>query len=197
MAQGKPGRENENMENQMKKLALALLLGAFALPSATLAQQHDDRRAQQDRPGKDRPSATRPGQARPGQAGQHQGGQQQGGKALGTRRPPQQSGNRRNYDYNRLEPGQKRYYADRYYRDGANYTPFRVTRQTRIYRGSNGRYYCRRSDGTTGTIVGVAIGAVLGNRLANGDSRLLATILGAGAGGALGREIDRGNVRCR
>lgn len=103
--------------------------------------------------------------------------------------------NWRNYDYNRFERGGNRYYADNYYRGG--YRPVRVTRQTRIYRGNNGNFYCRRNDGTTGLIVGAALGGVLGNSVSRGDSGLLGTLLGAGAGGLIGREIDRGNVSCR
>lgn len=101
------------------------------------------------------------------------------------------------YDYNRLPPGQRRYYAENYYRDGRYYQPRRLTRNDRIYRGNDGRYYCRRSDGTTGLIVGAAVGGLIGNSLGRGDSGLLATLLGAGAGAALGSSIDRGNVSCR
>lgn len=101
----------------------------------------------------------------------------------------------RNYDYNRYEPGYRAYYADRYYRAG--YQPVRVSRDTRIYRGQNGNYYCRRSDGTTGLIVGAAVGGLIGNSLDRGQSSLLGTLIGAGAGGLLGREIERGNVSCR
>ena len=90
----------------------------------------------------------------------------------------------------------RHYYADHYYARG-NYRPVRVTRYTRIYRGSNGRYYCRRSDGTTGLIVGAALGGILGNSLGYGDSQLAATLLGGAAGGLLGREIDRGRLTCR
>lgn len=103
----------------------------------------------------------------------------------------------RNYDWNRLPPGQNRYYADRYYRSGSYYQPRRLGRYDRIYRGSNGRYYCRRSDGTTGLILGAAVGGLLGNSLAYGRSDTLATLLGAGAGAALGSSIDRGQVVCR
>ena len=71
-----------------------------------------------------------------------------------------------------------------------------MTRRDRIYRGQNGRYYCRRTDGTTGLIIGGAVGALLGRSLDNGRSNVLGTIIGAGAGAALGREVDRGNVRC-
>ncbi|MGZ8297478.1 MAG: glycine zipper 2TM domain-containing protein [Allosphingosinicella sp.] len=101
------------------------------------------------------------------------------------------------YDYNRYETGANAYYADRYYRDGRYYGETRLSRNSRIYRGSNGRYYCRRSDGTTGLIVGGAVGGLLGNAIDNGRSSLLGTLIGAGAGAALGREIQRGSVRCR
>jgi len=103
----------------------------------------------------------------------------------------------RGYDYNRLEPGQRVYYADRYYREGSFYQPRRLGRYDRIYRGSNGRYYCRRSDGTTGLIVGGLAGGLLGNTLSNGRSSTLATLLGVAGGAALGSSIDRGQVVCR
>jgi hypothetical protein len=101
----------------------------------------------------------------------------------------------RNYDYNR--PPNTTYYPDQYYRDGRYYQERRLTRNDRIYRGRDGRYYCRRSDGTTGLIVGGAIGALVGNSLSSGRSSLLGTLLGAGAGAAIGSSVDRGNVRCR
>lgn len=102
----------------------------------------------------------------------------------------------RNYDYNRLERGQRYYYADRYYREG-NYPVRRLGYNDRIYSGSNGRYYCRRSDGTTGLIVGGIAGGALGSALASGRSNTLGILLGAGAGAAIGSSIDRNNVRCR
>lgn len=100
------------------------------------------------------------------------------------------------YDYNRYEPGYNRYYADRYYRDGRYYADRRLTRNDRIYRGQNGQYYCRRNDGTTGLIVGGAVGALIGREIDRGGSRTVGTILGAGAGALLGREIERGRLRC-
>ena len=102
----------------------------------------------------------------------------------------------RNYDYNRYEPGYNRYYADRYYRSGSYYADRRLTRYDRIYRGQNGRYYCRRNDGTTGLIVGAGLGALLGNQIDIGGSRTVNTILGGAAGALLGRAIDKGSVRC-
>ncbi|ONF96903.1 glycine zipper 2TM domain-containing protein [Sphingomonas jeddahensis] len=101
------------------------------------------------------------------------------------------------YDYNRLPPGQRGYYADTFYRDGRYYQTRRLGRNDRIYRGSNGRYYCRRNDGTTGLIVGGLGGGVLGSLLANGNSNTLGALIGAGAGALLGRSVDRGNVTCR
>lgn len=100
------------------------------------------------------------------------------------------------YDWNRPPCG-GRYYADDYYRDGRYYRERRLTRHDRIYRGRDGRYYCRRSDGTTGLIVGAAVGGLIGNALDDGRSSLLGTLVGAAAGGALGREVERGELRCR
>jgi hypothetical protein len=101
------------------------------------------------------------------------------------------------YDYNRADPRYGNYYADRYYRDGRYYQPRRLSYNDRIYRGQNGNYYCRRSDGTTGLIIGGAVGGLLGNSITRGGSNTLGTIIGAGAGALLGREIERGGVSCR
>jgi Ni/Co efflux regulator RcnB len=101
------------------------------------------------------------------------------------------------YDYNRLEPGVSAYYADDYYRDGRYYQERRLSRNDRIYRGRDGRYYCRRSDGTTGLIIGAGVGALIGHSIDDGRSSLLGTLLGAGIGGAIGSSVDRGQVRCR
>ncbi|EZP54984.1 MULTISPECIES: glycine zipper 2TM domain-containing protein [Sphingomonas] len=101
------------------------------------------------------------------------------------------------YDYNRVDPSYGGYYADRYYVDGPRYRERRLSSRDRIYRGENGQYYCRRSDGTTGLIVGGIAGGVLGNIIAPGNSGLLGTLLGGAAGAAVGRSVDRNNVRCR
>lgn len=102
----------------------------------------------------------------------------------------------RNYDYNRYEPGQRAYYADNYYRPGNLYADRRIGYNDRLYRGRDGRYYCRRSDGTTGLIVGAGLGALLGNQLNLGGSATVRTVIGGAAGALLGREIERGRVRC-
>jgi type II secretory pathway pseudopilin PulG len=106
----------------------------------------------------------------------------------------------RRYDHDRVDPAYGDYYANRYYRDGRYYQERRLSANERIYRGQDGRYYCRRNDGTTGLIIGAGAGALLGNAIDNGRSSLLGTVLGAVAGGAIGREVDRnGNndIRCR
>ena len=80
-----------------------------------------------------------------------------------------------------------------HYRAG-NYRERRLGRNDRIYRGRDGRYYCRRSNGTTGLVVGGIAGGLLGNAIAGGT---LGTLIGAGGGALLGRSIDRGDVKCR
>ena len=102
----------------------------------------------------------------------------------------------RAYDYNRSDPRYGNYYANRYYRDGRYYADRRIGYNDRLYRGQDGRYYCRRSDGTTGLIVGAGVGALLGNQINLGGSQTVRTIIGGAAGAILGREIERGSVRC-
>lgn len=105
----------------------------------------------------------------------------------------------RRYDYNRPDPSYGGYYANRYYReDAGQYRERRLSKRDRIYRGEDGRYYCRRTDGTTGLVVGAIAGGILGNQIAPGGSEELGTILGAIAGGMAGSAIDRhDDVRCR
>jgi len=80
-----------------------------------------------------------------------------------------------------------------HYRPG-QYRERRLGRGDHIYRGGDGRYYCRRNDGTTGLVIGAIAGGLLGNSV-RGDA--LGTLVGAGGGALLGQAIDRGNVRCR
>lgn len=86
------------------------------------------------------------------------------------------------------------YDAARDYREGQAQERA-LTRDDRVYRGHDGRYYCKRSDGTTGLVVGAVAGGVLGNILGGGGA--LGTLLGAGGGALLGRSVDQGEVRCR
>lgn len=73
----------------------------------------------------------------------------------------------------------------------------RVHRNTRVWRGDNGRYYCRKDDGTTGLLIGGAVGALAGHEIAGRGDRTLGAILGAAGGALLGREIDRSGSSCR
>jgi len=101
------------------------------------------------------------------------------------------------YDYDRPDPRYHGYYANRYYRDDPRYTERVLTDSDRVYAGDDGRYYCRRSDGTTGLIVGGIAGGALGAAFTSGHSEPLGVLLGAAAGAAAGSAIDRSNVRCR
>jgi hypothetical protein len=68
----------------------------------------------------------------------------------------------------------------------------------RYWRGNDGRWRCRRDDGTVGLLVGAGVGALIGRQVDRRGDRTLGTIIGAVGGGLLGREVDRrGDVRCR
>ena len=77
---------------------------------------------------------------------------------------------------------QRRYY----YRDGVRY-----------WRGSNGRYYCKKRNGTTGLLIGGAAGALVGRAIDGGRNNTTGTILGAAGGALLGREVERSRSRAR
>jgi len=57
------------------------------------------------------------------------------------------------------------------------------------WRGNDGRTYCRKSDGTVGTIIGAAGGALVGRAIDTHGERTTGTILGAVAGGVIGNSI--------
>lgn len=97
--------------------------------------------------------------------------------------------------------GYDRYgYGDRYrdYDDRGHYREARrISRGDKVWRGNDGRYYCQRSDGTTGLIIGAAGGALVGRAIDTRGERTTGTILGAVLGGLLGQQIDKGGARCR
>lgn len=66
----------------------------------------------------------------------------------------------------------------------------------RYWRGDDGRNYCRRSNGTTGLLVGGAAGALAGRAIDTRGERATGTILGAAAGALLGREVQK-SLSCR
>ncbi len=86
----------------------------------------------------------------------------------------------------------------RVYDDRGYYAqPRRITRNSRMWRGNNGRYYCRRDNGTTGLVIGAGVGALAGHEIAGRGDRTLGAILGGAVGALIGREIDRGSLQCR
>ena len=90
------------------------------------------------------------------------------------------------------------YDAARDYRDDARYSERRLGREDEIYRGSDGRYYCKRGDGTTGLIIGGATGGLLGNVIDGGRRRGAGTLIGGALGALMGRAAEQNSdVRCR
>ena len=67
------------------------------------------------------------------------------------------------------------------------------------YQGRTDHTHCRRSNGTTGIIVGGAAGALVGRAIDSQGSRATGTILGAAVGALAGREVARSRSvrRCR
>lgn len=65
------------------------------------------------------------------------------------------------------------------------------------YRGQDYSYRCKRS-GTTGTIIGAIAGGLLGREVVGrrGD-RTAGALVGGGIGALAGRAIEKGNNRCR
>lgn len=56
---------------------------------------------------------------------------------------------------------------------------------------------CKKSSGIGGAIVGGAIGAFAGNRIAGSGNRLAGSLIGGGVGAVAGAAIDQGTDRCR
>jgi hypothetical protein len=91
------------------------------------------------------------------------------------------------HDHHDHDWRERRYYGGRTY-NSAYHGP--------VWRGHDGRYYCRRNDGTTGLLIGGAVGGLIGHGIASGGDPTLGTILGVAGGALLGREIDRSGSRC-
>lgn len=85
------------------------------------------------------------------------------------------------------------YDPSRYYRAEPNARERVLSSDDRVYAGTDGRYYCKRNDGTTGLIVGGAAGGILGNVIDGGHSRIVGTLLGGAAGALAGKAIDQNN----
>ncbi|MCJ8190428.1 glycine zipper 2TM domain-containing protein [Sphingomicrobium aestuariivivum] len=71
-----------------------------------------------------------------------------------------------------------------------------------VWLDERNRYRCKKSDGTTGLIVGAAGGVLLGRAIDTEGDRTTGTVVGAAAGALLGKAIDqkvvnRDTYRCR
>jgi Ni/Co efflux regulator RcnB len=101
--------------------------------------------------------------------------------------------------YEDRDPYVTDYDASRYYRDDSRYQERRLTDQDMVYRGSDGRYYCKRNDGTTGLIIGGVAGGLLGNVIDGGRHRTGGTLIGGALGALMGRSVEQSqqDVRCR
>jgi hypothetical protein len=103
--------------------------------------------------------------------------------------------------------GSNRYAYDQAYGDGYNQTynqngygrrgyDNRDYRGNRTYRGDRGYYRNRNqrcNSGTTGTIVGAIAGGLLGRSIDSRGDRATGTILGGAAGALAGRAVGRSN----
>ncbi len=84
-----------------------------------------------------------------------------------------------------------------YDRRGYYVEPVRLRRDDRIWRDRDGRYRCKRDNGTTGFVIGAAVGGLAGHEIAGEGDKVMGTVLGAIGGGLIGRAIDRGDLKCR
>jgi len=65
-----------------------------------------------------------------------------------------------------------------------------------VWRGNDGRAYCRKKDGTTGLIIGAAAGALLGRQVDSRGERTTGTVIGAALGALIGKKVASGTT-CR
>ncbi|KUR71886.1 hypothetical protein AQZ52_08950 [Novosphingobium fuchskuhlense] len=91
----------------------------------------------------------------------------------------------------------RRAHHSEYDRYGRYAEPRPLSSHDQVWRGRDGRYYCKRSNGTTGLVIGAVGGALVGRTIDTRGDRTLGTLLGAAGGALLGREIDRSGSRCR
>lgn len=86
----------------------------------------------------------------------------------------------------------------RNYRDDPRAEERQLAAEDEVYRGSDGRYYCRRSDGTTGLVIGAGVGALVGRGIDRRGERTTGTVVGGVLGALVGRQVERNSdMRCR
>ena len=70
--------------------------------------------------------------------------------------------------------------------------------QTQAWRGTDGRLYCKRADGTIGLVSVGATGLLPGRGIDRSGNRSSGSILGGALGALLGRQVARNMMnRCR
>ncbi len=70
--------------------------------------------------------------------------------------------------------------------------------QAQSWRGSDGRIYCKRANGTTGILVGGAAGVLAGRSVDRRGDRIAGAVLGGALGALLGPHVQREMLsRCR
>lgn len=85
-------------------------------------------------------------------------------------------------------------YGDRYERQHRGYDNYRGYDNRRNYRGNDRRYRNQRcNNGTTGTIVGAIAGGLLGRTIDSRGDRALGTVLGGVGGAVAGNAIEKSN----
>ena len=90
------------------------------------------------------------------------------------------------------------YDAARDYREDPRYRERPLAADDQIYRGSDGRVYCKHGDGSTGLVVGAVGGAAIGNVISDRHDRAAGTLLGGALGALVGQQVDANStVRCR
>ena len=204
----------------MRRIILTAILASLALPlSPALAQydqgRHDQNQNQQDQQDRQDRHDQRDQQNREDQRDQMRGHEHSDQAESSYDQWSNRRANQQNrwydrrahrwhyapvysaYNYNHPDPRYGTYEADRYYVRNNRYQQREMRADERVYRGRDDRLYCRRSDGTTGLIVGGIAGGALGNSIARGGSRTLGTLLGVGLGAAIGGQIDHGHTVCR
>ena len=83
-----------------------------------------------------------------------------------------------------------------YYQPTRSYYSEPVYRDTRVWRGNDGQYYCQKRDGTTGLIIGAAAGAIIGREVDSRGGAEHRAERAIAAGAILGKKVAQGGSSC-